>query len=77
MREDKEQSNDDPQKPPKNFEIFILASAKRMGLSFEELNMFTFNDFLTFIDIWIGEKKIEDEPRMATQSDIDRFYNTM
>lgn len=78
MREDIKQSDDDdPQEPPKNLEIYILASAKRMGLSFEELNMFTLNDFLTFIDVWIGEETIENKPRMATQEDIDRFYNSM
>ena len=77
MREDTQTSDNEPQEPPENFEIFILASAKRMGLSFEELNMFTLNDFLTFIDIWIGEEKFESKPRMATQEDIDGFYNSM
>lgn len=77
MREDTQTSDNEPQEPPENFEIFILASAKRMGLSFEELNMFTLSDFLNFIDIWIGEEETESKPRMATQDDIDIFYNSM
>lgn len=64
--------------PEENLELYILASAKRMGLSFEELSLFTLNDFLIFIDMWIGEDAGESATtREATQEDIDMFYSVM
>lgn len=49
----------------------MLVTAKHMGLSFEELNLFSLTDFIKFSDMWIGEDP--DAPRPATQADIDRF----
>lgn len=48
----------------------LLVSAKKMGLSFEELNLFSLNDFFDFTDLWVGE---EEGSRKATQEDIDRY----
>jgi len=42
-----------------------------MGLSFNELNLFSLDDYLTFIDEWVGEE--EGGTRKASQEDINRF----
>lgn len=57
--------------PDKNIEIGILATAKKIGLSFEELNLFSLNDYLVFVDKWTGGES--DTVRQATQADIDFF----
>jgi hypothetical protein len=57
--------------PDKDIEIGILATAKKMGLSFEELNLFSLNDYLVFVDKWTGKES--DGYRQATQADIDFF----
>lgn len=61
---------------PKDFncEISILVMAKKMGLSFDELNMMTLRDFFDFAELWAGDYEAEYE---ATQADIDRFYSSM
>lgn len=56
-----------------DWEIGILANAKKMGLSFEELNLFGLNDYLTFVDKWVGDKGKKETVRQATQADIDFF----
>lgn len=55
----------------KHFEISVLANAKRMGLTFMELNLFTMQEFIHFAEAYMGESEVE---RKATQKDIDRFY---
>lgn len=57
-----------------NYEASILVMAKKVGLSFEELNLMTLQDFVDFIDLWMEEPEEETE-RMATQQDIDSFYS--
>jgi hypothetical protein len=52
-------------------ELGVLVTAKRMGLSFEELNMLTLDDYITAVEMWAGED--EDGERYATQEDIDRL----
>jgi len=49
----------------------MLVTAKRMGLSFEELNMLTLDDYIDFVELWAPED--EDGERYATQADIDAF----
>jgi len=49
----------------------MLVTAKKMGLSFEELNLFSLDDYLTFVDKWTGNE--EEGTREASQSDIERF----
>lgn len=49
--------------------------AKKVGLSFGELNMLTLQNFVDFIDLWVGEDK--KGPRKAKQDDIDNFYSNM
>lgn len=55
-----------------NFEVSILVMAKKLKLSFEELNIMTMDDFMNFVDMYIGEDK--GTVREATQDDIDKFY---
>ena len=57
-----------------NYEVSLLVMAKRMGLSFDELNMMTLQYFMDFIEMWTGDYEAEHE---ATQADIDRFYSSM
>lgn len=58
-----------------NFEITILASAKKAKLSFEELNLMSLNDFFDYIDIFVGDD--EQQVRDAQQEDIDNFYSVL
>lgn len=55
-----------------NHEVGILVMAKKTRLSFEELNLMTLQDFMDYIDIYVGEI---ETTREATQDDIDNFYN--
>lgn len=55
-----------------DFEIMILAQAKRAGLSFFELNELRMCDFVVFMDFFIDGGT--GRPRPATQEDIDRFF---
>ncbi len=49
--------------------------AKRVGLSFDELNQMTLDEFFDYVDIWVGDNEDESAaPRQATQADIDAFY---
>jgi len=56
-------------------DLLILANAKKMGMSFEELALFRVRDFLEFTDIYFGElgQKQDEQVREATQEDIDKF----
>lgn len=56
-----------------DLEITILATAKKAGLSFVELNDLRVRDYIKFIEIFTGET--ENKPRQATQDDIDRFLS--
>lgn len=37
-----------------NYEVSVLVTAKKTGLSFEELNLLTLNDFFDYVDMWMG-----------------------
>jgi len=52
-------------------EIGILVTAKRMGLGFDELNLFSLDDYLAFVEKFVGKE--ENGGRQATQSDIEHF----
>lgn len=69
-------SNENSKRNIDNYEISILAMAKKSKLSFEELNLLTLNDFFDYIDLYIGEDDTEST-RDATQNDIDNFYSYM
>ena len=49
----------------------LLSNAKKMGLSFNELNLFRLRDFVEFTSIYSGEAG--SGSRKATQADIDRM----
>jgi len=50
-----------------------IAVGKRAGLSLAEINEFRICDLATYVDIYTGADK--EKPRLATQGDIDDFYN--
>ena len=56
-------------------DLLILANAKKMGLSFDELALFRVRDFLEFTDIYFGElgQKQGEQALEATQEDIDKL----
>lgn len=55
-----------------DIEIGMLVTAKRMGLSFEELNLLSLQDYLIFVDKWTGESG-QGGTRQATQADIEKY----
>lgn len=57
-----------------NYETSLLVIAKRVGLSFDELNQMTLDEFFDYVDIWVGGDTSESGPKQATQSDIDAFF---
>lgn len=70
METSKEQSSntDDDYK----LDINLIALAKRMNLSFIELNELRVVDLIEIGDAYYGKK--DDKPREATQADIDAFF---
>ena len=42
-----------------------------MGLGFDELNLFSLDDYLAFVEKFVGKE--ENGTRQATQSDIEKF----
>lgn len=50
----------------------MLVIAKRIGLSFEELDLLRTADLFDLAREYIGDQS--DGPREATQDDIDAFY---
>ena len=56
-------------------DLLILANAKKMGMSFDELALFRVRDFLEFTEIYFGEvtQQQGDQVREATQEDIDKL----
>lgn len=57
-------------------DLLILVNAKKMGLSFEELNQFIFEDYIKFMNIYVGRKRESSKGtiRNATQGDINKFF---
>ncbi len=56
-------------------DLLILANAKKMGMSFDELALFRVRDFLEFTEIYFPdlESQNTEQIRPATQDDIDRL----
>lgn len=58
-----------------NYEVSLLVIAKRVGLTFDELNQMTLDEFFNYVDIWVGDDDDKSAaPRQATQADIDAFF---
>lgn len=51
----------------------LLANAKKMNLTFRELNLFRVRDFIEFTDIYFAELEDKESVRQATQEDVDRL----
>ena len=49
-----------------------IVIGKKTGLSLSEINEFRIKDLAAYVDIYLGTEK--DEPRQATQEDIDKFF---
>lgn len=52
-----------------------MSNAKKMGLSFDEVNLFRLRDLIEFTDIYTAEFNQNSKARNATQADIDRLLN--
>lgn len=65
--------NDSQTKAPEDYEyeIAILVMAKKMGMTFDELNIMSLNDFIIFSNMYTDEESHSD----AKQEDIDGFYS--
>lgn len=59
---------------PENIQtdLFVFAIAKRMGMSFSELNELSLQEILDLNSIYHG--KSEKTSKMATQQNIDNFF---
>lgn len=75
MRREQEQESSGEEEPSedRNLGIELLALGKRVGFSMAEINELRCQDLVDFVDALVG--KDEEKPRMATQADIDAFYN--
>lgn len=51
-------------------DLIILTNAKKMELSFSELNEFRLRDYVEYTNIYLGNKSAV---RSASQEDIDRL----
>ena len=67
------ESNGEPSDTePDRMDLELLAIGKKMGLSFDEMNMFRVRDLIKFVRIYTGNDE-ETEVRQATQADFDSF----
>ena len=67
-RPQKRRDNVDP-KLKEDPALGILVTAKRMGLSIEELNLLSLDDFMSYMELWAGPE--DGASRRATQGDIN------
>lgn len=58
---------------PERMDLQLLVFGKKMGLSFEEINMLRVSDLMQFIHIFAARQEEKDTTRRATQSDFDDF----
>lgn len=53
-----------------------VLAALRIGFSYEDLRRMTMREFIAYTDLAFTEpKQHKDQPREATQADIDRFLS--
>ncbi|MGG6437374.1 hypothetical protein ABET52_06180 [Saccharococcus caldoxylosilyticus] len=71
-----QQNDDTVDEPPERPDLELLVLGKRAGLSFDEMNVFTVNDLLKYVNIYVDMATEKPKPRrrMATQADIDAFF---
>ncbi len=66
------EATDTDAEPPERLDLDLLVIGKKMGLSFDEMNMFRVRDLIKFVRIYTGNDE-ETEVRQATQADFDRW----
>ena len=67
------ESNGEPSDAePDRMDLELLVIGKKMGLSFDEMNMFRVRDLIKFVRIYTGNDE-ETEVRQANQADFDRW----
>ena len=59
--------------PPERLDLDLLVVGKKMGLSFDEMNMFRVRDLIKFVRIYTGNNEETETVRQATQADFDRW----
>ena len=59
--------------PPERLDLDLLVVGKKMGLSFDEMNMFRVRDLIKFVRIYTGNDEETETVRQATQADFDRW----
>ena len=59
--------------PPDRLDLELLVVGKKMGLSFDEINMFRVRDLIKFVRIYTGNDEETETVRQATQADFDRW----
>ena len=59
--------------PPERLDLDLLVVGKKMGLSFDEMNMFRVRDLIKFVRIYTGNNEETETVRQATQADMDCF----
>ena len=57
---------------PERIDLELLARGKKVGLTFEEMNLMRVRDLIKFVRIYSGNNEEETE-RQATQADFDNF----
>lgn len=53
--------------------MLIISAAKKVGLTFDELNELGAQDLIDLLYVYTGESKNKAHSRAATQADIDKF----
>lgn len=67
------ESNGEPgDEEPDRMDLELLAIGKKIGLSFDEINVFRVRDLIKFVRIYAGNTG-ENTVRQATQADFDSF----
>jgi hypothetical protein len=67
------ESNGEPSdEEPERIDLELLARGKKVGLTFEEMNLMRVRDLIKFVRIYSGNNEEETE-RQATQADFDNF----
>lgn len=54
--------------------MLVISAAKKIGLSFDELNELTAQDLIDLLHQTMGDGEAPPLERDATQEDIDRFF---
>ncbi len=54
-------------------DLQLLVVGKKMGLTFDEINMFRVCDLLKYVQIYTGNDEETETVRQGTQADCDRW----